>query len=46
MAGASSDLADVADGTALLVFVRPEQIIIDNVIADAPPTAHVVHTEF
>jgi iron(III) transport system ATP-binding protein len=44
--GASSDLADASDGTALLVLVRPEQIVIETDVTDARGTATVVHTEF
>ncbi|HEY5112284.1 MAG TPA: ABC transporter ATP-binding protein [Acidimicrobiales bacterium] len=42
----SSDLKGASDGTALLVLVRPEQIVIDTDLSEARGTATVVHTEF
>ncbi|HEY5103934.1 MAG TPA: ABC transporter ATP-binding protein [Acidimicrobiales bacterium] len=41
-----SDIADVADGTALQILVRPEQIVLSNDDTNSPHSAQVVHTEF
>jgi iron(III) transport system ATP-binding protein len=46
VAHASADFADASEGEALLVLVRPEQIVLDNDAAGDANNARVVHTEF